>query len=81
MNREKLRSTFASALGLPVERITPELTYGAIKEWDSVGHMALVAALETAFGVVLDIDDIIAMSSVAKAEELLGKYGVTFDAA
>lgn len=81
MNRDRLRSTFSTALGIPLDQVTDTLTYGSRKEWDSVGHMALVAALETAFDVVLDIDDIIAMSSVAKAEEILGRYGVRFDAA
>jgi len=40
--------------------------------------MALVAALEEQFGIMLDTDDIIDMSSVAKAKELWGKYDVSF---
>ncbi len=81
MSRDRLRSTFAQALGLPLDRIDGALAYGTVKEWDSVGHMALVAALETEFGIVMDIDDIIAMSNVAKAEEILARYGVAFGAA
>ena len=43
--------------------------------------MALVAEIEGAFDVMFDTDDILGMSTVAKAREILTKYGVTFDAA
>jgi acyl carrier protein len=77
----KLRECFAQALGIPIESVTDSLAYNTIKEWDSVGHMALVASLETVYGIMLDTDDILALSTVAKSREILGKYGVTFDAA
>ena len=40
---------------------------------------ALVAGLESEFGIMLDTDDIIGMSSVAVARTILVKYGVAFD--
>ena len=42
---------------------------------------ALVAALEGAFDIMFDTDDILGLSSVARAREILAKYGVVFDAA
>jgi len=81
MNATKLRECFGRSLGIPLERVTDDLAYNTIKEWDSVGHMALVAEIEGAFDVMFDTDDILAMSTVAKAREILGKYGVGFDAA
>jgi acyl carrier protein len=81
MNAAKLRECFGRSLGIPLERVTDDLAYNTIKEWDSVGHMALVAEIEGAFDVMFDTDDILAMSTVAKAREILGKYGVGFDAA
>jgi len=81
MNATKLRECFGRSLGIPLERISDDLAYNTIKEWDSVGHMALVAEIEGAFDVMFDTDDILAMSTVAKAREILGKYGVGFDAA
>jgi acyl carrier protein len=81
MNVDRLRGCFSSALGIPVERVTDDLAYNAIKEWDSVGHMALVAAIEGEFDVMFDTDDILGMSTVAKAREILSRYGVGFDAA
>jgi acyl carrier protein len=81
MNVDKLRACFSSSLGIPPEGVTDDLAYNSIKEWDSVGHMALVAEIEVAFDVMFDTDDILGMSTVAKAREILTRYGVSFDAA
>jgi acyl carrier protein len=81
MNGDKLRECFSRSLGVPVERITDGLAYNSLKEWDSVAHMALVAELETEFDVMFDTDDILGMSTVAKAREILTRLGVSFDAA
>jgi acyl carrier protein len=81
MNAEKLRVCFSRSLGIKQERVTDDLAYNTIKEWDSVGHMALVVELEGAFDVMFDTDDILGMSSVGKAREILTRYGVKFDAA
>jgi acyl carrier protein len=43
--------------------------------------MALVVELESAFEVMFDTDDILGMSTVAKAREILTRYGVDFNAA
>jgi acyl carrier protein len=81
MTVDKLRECFSRSLGIPVERVTEDLGYNTIKEWDSVGHMALVAELEGTFDVMFDTDDILGMSTVGKAREILTRYGVRFDAA
>lgn len=52
------------------------LTYQSISEWDSVGHMQLVAALEETFDIMMDTDDIIDLSSFEKGKEILKKYDV-----
>lgn len=75
---ETLRQVFASALDLKPEMVTEELAYNSIPEWDSIGHMALIALLEDKFGIMLDTNDIIDMSSVKRAKEILSKHGVEF---
>ncbi len=75
-NIDKLRRTFADVLGIQEERVTNELTYNIIPEGDSVAHMALVAKIENLFEIMMDTDDIVDMSSVAKAKEILVKYRV-----
>lgn len=78
MNENRLKQCMAESLGLPIEQISDSLAYNSVKQWDSVAHMALVAALESEFDVMLDTDDIIAMSSVAVARDILRKHGVIF---
>ncbi|MBU2977946.1 acyl carrier protein [Alteromonas sp. C1M14] len=77
-NQQKLTQTFVQALGISPEQVTDGLTYNTIKEWDSTAHMILIAELEDAFEVMLDTDDIIDMSSVSKAKDILAKYDVQF---
>lgn len=73
-NKEKLRQVFAESLAIDPARISDDLRYATIPEWDSVAHMALVAAIEAAFDIMLDTDDVIDMSSFTKAQEILDSY-------
>lgn len=81
MNKEKLRSCFSRSLGIPMEQVVDDLAYNSIEQWDSVGHMTLVAGIESAFDVMLDTDDILNLSSVREAVTILRRLGVDFDAA
>ena len=74
-NLEKYVNAFVEGLGVSRDSIE-NLEYQAIPEWDSVGHMGLVAALEEAFDIMMDTDDIIDFSSFEKGKEILKKYGV-----
>ena len=69
--------TFSKVLGLPVERITDDLRYASIPEWDSIAHMSVIAALEDAYGIMIDMDDVIDMNSVDKAREIIAKYSAS----
>lgn len=76
-NLEKLAKVFADTFGIS-EAETKGLQYQGIEAWDSVGHMTLVAAIEDEFGISMDTDDIIDMSSFEKAQEILAKYDIQF---
>jgi acyl carrier protein len=78
MSSERLTKCFVESLGISADQVVDGLAYNSIKQWDSVGHMSLVAGLETEFNVMLDTDEIIAMSSVAVVRQILQKHGVTF---
>lgn len=73
-----LVAVFAESLAVPAEKITPDLRYNGIPQWDSVAHMQLVMKLEKAFGVMMEPEDILDLSSPAKAVEILAKLGVAF---
>ena len=76
VDNEKLIKAVEESLQIGRDKITDGLKYNSIPEWDSVAHMALVAALEDSYGIMLDTDDIIAMSSVGEIKRILGKYDV-----
>lgn len=78
MNEQKLREIFAESLGISEDQVTDELQYNSIEEWDSIAHMALVAAIDDGFDIMMDTEDVIDLSSFAKAKEILKKYGVEF---
>lgn len=79
-NYEKYLTVFKETFSVSEEEAAA-LEYQAISEWDSVGHMGLIAALEDAFGIMMDTDDIIDFSSFEKGREILSKpeYGINFD--
>jgi len=77
-NEEKYLNAFTETFGISEDE-AKGLEYQAIEAWDSVGHMGLIAALEDAFDIMMDTDDIIDLSSFAKGKEILTKnYEVEF---
>lgn len=76
-NLEKYKNAFAETFSVDVSAVET-LEYQGIEAWDSVGHMQLIAAIEDAFDIVLDTDDIVVFSSFEKGKEILAKYEVTF---
>lgn len=71
---EKLRQIFASSLSIKTDEVQDDLKYATIPQWDSVAHMALVAAIEEGFDIMIDAEDVIDMSSFAKAKEIISKH-------
>lgn len=69
------KSCFMESLNIGEDEVEG-LSYQAIPAWDSVGHMALMAALEETFNIELETDDIIDFSSFEKGIEILKKYGI-----
>jgi acyl carrier protein len=67
----RLRQVFVATLDLDDEMVVESLKYQDIPEWDSIGHMSLVVAIEDEFDVQLDTDQVIDMSSFAVALDML----------
>ena len=74
------RITFTSAIEINIET-AKTLKYQQIPAWDSVGHMGLMAAIEDAFDIMMEPDDIIDFSSYVKGKEILStRYSIDFSA-
>lgn len=74
-NLEKYKNVFMETFEITEEQLEG-LAYQDIAAWDSVGHMGLIAALEDAFDIMMDTDDIIDFNSFEKGKEILEKYDV-----
>lgn len=77
-NLEKYDRVFVETLEVKKEELLG-LEYQGTELWDSVGHMTLMAAIEDAFDIMLETDDIVDFSSYEKGKEILTKnYGIEF---
>ena len=76
MEKEKYNKAFLEAFNIQEESLDHDLKYESISEWDSIGHMALIAELEDAFEISMEMDDIIDFSSYVKGIEILKKYDI-----
>jgi acyl carrier protein len=74
---DRLRSCFIETFGLGGDADVEALRYQGVAGWDSVGHMQLIAALETTFDIMIDTQDVLDMNSFIKAKEILRKHGVS----
>ena len=77
-NREKYDNAFMETFEIKTEQLTEKLEYQSIAEWDSVGHMTLIANLEEEFEIDLEMDDVIEFGSYLTGLLTLEKYGIKF---
>jgi acyl carrier protein len=75
-NKEKYDQVFIESFSVDISQLNENFVYQCVPEWDSVGHMGMIAGLESAFDIMMDTDDIIDFGSYTKGIELLVKYKV-----
>jgi acyl carrier protein len=70
---EQLRDIMATALEIPRETIRQGSTMADIEEWDSLGHVHIMVALEQAFDLYMDVEDFAELDSVPAIMQYLQK--------
>ena len=65
----------ARTLGITRARVTDSLEYQSIREWDSLGHVSLMVALEEAYGVPVDDELTLELRTVAAIRAFAGRDG------
>ena len=75
-NKEKYAQVFIDSFSITADQLNENLVYQSVQQWDSIGHMGMVAALEEAFDIMMETDDIIDFGSYAKGIEILAKYNI-----
>ena len=70
---DELRDIMATALEIPAETIREDSAMADIEEWDSLGHVHIMVALEQAFDLYLDVEDFAELDSVPAILQYLSK--------
>ena len=76
MAQKQYDQAFITAFEISASALGPDLKYESIQEWDSIGHMGLIAELEDSFDISMEMDDIIDFSSYKKGIEILKNYDI-----
>ena len=61
---EQLQEIIASTLEVPTSAISENSSMEEVEEWDSLGHVHIMVALEQAFDLYMDVDDFAKLDSV-----------------
>ena len=75
MVRPEIKGLFANVFKYDGE-ITPATSRRDVPKWDSLQHVALVAAIEDQFGIVLSMDEMVEIRSVKDICNILDRHGV-----
>jgi acyl carrier protein len=70
---KKLNFVVCSALGISENEVSLELAYDSIPQWDSIGHMMLIAELENEFDITIEPEKIMEMNSLIAIIEAVDK--------
>lgn len=74
-NLDKYNRVFCDILQIKEEQLL-EAHLKSLPTWDSVGHMTLLAALEDAFDIFIEPEDMMSLTSYEEGKNIVRKYGV-----
>lgn len=60
----KVQEAFKVAFDVEPQSVSMESSASDVPGWDSVGHLSLANNLEQAFGITLDVDELMEMENV-----------------
>lgn len=75
-NKDKYDKVFIDCFGVTPDQLNDKFVYQCVAAWDSVGHMGMIAALEEAFNIMMETEDIIEFGSYTIGIEKMKKYGI-----
>ena len=61
---EPIRGLCAEVFGVDLSLVNPETQFGELPQWDSMGHMDLMVALEDRFGIEINAETITELISI-----------------
>lgn len=76
-NIEKLNGIFCEVFSVGVSALNSDFDKCHVNGWDSVRQLSLTSAVEDAFDIMLDADDILDFTSYENAKTVLSKYDIS----
>lgn len=78
-NLEKLNQIFCEVYSVEESVLNEEFINTNVETWDSIHQLSMVAAIEEAFDLMMDAEDVLEMTSYENVKKLLtDKYEVVF---
>ena len=68
-----LKRLFLDIFDIQEDEYRDDLSYEDTPDWDSLGHMKMVSALSREFRVEFDIEEVMAMETVAAIKNIVAK--------
>ena len=76
-NLEKLNNIFCEVFAVEASALESEFNKCTVESWDSVHQLSLTTAVEDAFDIMLDAEDILEFTSYDNAKKVLLKYDIS----
>ena len=78
-NLEKLNQIFCEVYSVEESALNEDFINTNVETWDSIHQLSMVAAIEEAFDLMMDAEDILEMTSYVNVKNLLtSKYEIAF---
>jgi acyl carrier protein len=78
-NLEKLNQIFCEVYSVEESALNESFVNTDVDAWDSIHQLSMVAAIEEAFDLMMDAEDILEMTSYENVKQLLtSKYEIAF---
>ncbi len=73
---QKLKQIMSNIFETEEDEITDDSSMDNIEKWDSLKHINLIIAIEEQFGISIDEDEMVEMTSFTKIKRILRDNGV-----
>lgn len=75
-NLEKLNNIFQEVFAVEASALNASFDNAHVEGWDSVRQLSLTTAVEDAFDIMLDPEDILEFTSYENAKTIVAKYDI-----
>lgn len=72
-NRELVLDIISRTIGVEPQLLTDDISIGDLPEWDSVGNLAIIAAIEQELQIEIPLDDLFELTSIKSIIEEVNK--------